>query len=106
MTRPGSPRPCLCLHRPTARPLPRSTSSAPCSRLNSYFHARNKKSQDSAGGPNFRFSHTPPRRPKTTDSSGGINPNADLPCYLRFTEKARVREGVQEGLAILPFVVI
>ena len=48
-----------------------------------------------------RFSHTPPRHSKTTDSLGGIKPNADLLCYLRFTEKARPPEdGNEKNLRI------
>ena len=46
-------------------------------------------SQSNALGTCRRFSHTPPRHSKTTDSLGGIKPNADSLCYLRFTEKAR-----------------
>src|SRR5579864_1068687 len=89
MTRQGSPRPCPCLHLPTAPPPPRSTSSANRSRSNSYSTSRNEKSQNNARDSCRRFSHTRPRLSKTSDSLGGIKPNSDSLCYLRFTEKAR-----------------
>ena len=53
-------------------------------------------SQSNVPGTCRRFSHTPPRHSKTTDSLGGIKPNADLLCYMRFTEKARPPEDGNE----------
>jgi hypothetical protein len=57
--------------------------------LHSHFHSRSQASKSNALDFCRRFSHTPPRHSKTTDSLGGIKPNADLPCYLRFKKKAR-----------------
>src|ERR1700688_163798 len=89
MTRQGSPRPCPSLHLPTAHLPPRSISSANHSHLRTHSYVRNEISQNRTLDSCPRFSHTPPRHSKTTDSLGGIKANVDPPCYLRFKEKAR-----------------
>src|ERR1700686_5900183 len=97
MMRQGSPPLCPSLHRPIARPPPRSTSSENRSCLHSHFHSRSQASKSNALDSRRRFSHTPPRHSETTDSLGGIKANADLLCYLRFKEKARPLEGTERN---------